>query len=99
MLDKHFLKYYNLYFEKNYLPKSEGGAGWKVDKRAHFIEYDKLGNTYMDNVDYLRKWLENKNDFNDVTIEIYNKNTLIAALNVNDLDFKAVKDLVKKIEK
>ena len=48
---------------------------------------------------YKVKVSKNKNDFNDVTIEIYNKNKLVAELNVNGLDFKTVKDLVKKIEK
>ena len=48
---------------------------------------------------YKVKVSKTKNDFNDVTVEIYNKNKLIAELNVNGLDFKTVKDLVKKIEK
>lgn len=61
----YYLNNYADYFEKNYLPKEDGGAGWIVDKMIYFIEYDKPGKTYKDNVEYLRTWLENRIDWLD----------------------------------
>lgn len=55
-----FLEAYGEYFEKNYLPKSEGGAGWRVGKQSLAIDYDYPADTYMGNVELLEDWLVNR---------------------------------------
>ena len=44
-------------FERNYLAKSEGGAGWALDKQALKVDYDKPPKTYPEHVELLRQWL------------------------------------------
>ena len=45
-------------FERNYTSKSEGGAGWKVNRQELLIDYDYPGATYMENVEQLKEWLK-----------------------------------------
>ena len=53
----YLLAAYQPAFERNYLPKEQGGAGWTVNKQALKIDYDKPPETYAENVELLRQWL------------------------------------------
>ena len=53
------LETYGWLFEKNYIDYVDGGAGWKVETKYTNIER-KPYDTYQENLDYLRTWLENR---------------------------------------
>ena len=58
-----YLSMYQINFENNYKTRSEGGAGWKVNKQTLAIDYDKPASTYVGNVELLEDWLINRIDW------------------------------------
>lgn len=50
---------YGWLFEKNYKSADDGGAGWYVNGKYINIEKTPF-DTYQENYDYLKKWLENR---------------------------------------
>ena len=50
---------YGSLFESNYASVSEGGAGWDVSKAYSELEKERFS-TYEENVQYLKKWMENR---------------------------------------
>lgn len=53
----YLLTAYQTNFERNYLSKKEGGAGWKLKKQELLIDYDKPQATYTEHAEYLRQWV------------------------------------------
>lgn len=57
---------YGTSFERNYLSKEEGGAGWSITKRystcdnPRGLEYTEHADNYLGNVEMLRNWLQNR---------------------------------------
>ena len=66
---KFYVDTYGSYLEKNYMSKSDGGAGWVVGKQSLLIDYDYPADTYLGNLHQLREWLPKRisslhNEFN-----------------------------------
>ena len=61
MIDQILNEYRNL-FDSNYASVSEGGAGWEVSKAYSELEKERF-NTYDENVQYLKQWMENRIDY------------------------------------
>lgn len=56
----YILAAYQTNFERNYLSKKEGGAGWTLKKQELLIDYDKPPATYIEHAEYLRQWLTDR---------------------------------------
>ena len=58
----YYIKKYGELFASNYDTAENGGAGWVIDERQSENEYDRFP-TYDENIDYLRMWLKNRNEW------------------------------------